>query len=464
MATLHASGNLSLRDAPAAEEQQRSYARHVNPIWVKLLDALGMNVQYTHCSGSELYTADGRTILDCLSGYCVHNVGHNHPHVVSELVAELQSQSTAMIQSNVVEKAGALAKLLCQLAGGKVSKAFFCSSGSEGIEAVIKFARAHTGKTDLIYAAGAFHGLTCGALSLMGSDFWRESFGPMLSGTHEVPFGELLPLAKLLAGKKIAAVILEPIQAEAGIVLPPLGYLAEVQRLCHKHGALFVLDEVQTGMGRTGTFLAAQRYGVDPDMIVMAKALSGGLVPSAALLMSDEIYKSVFHSLRRAFIHTSTFSENSLAMRAGIATIEVIKRERLSERADSLGIEFRELLRDVLNPYEMVKEVRGEGMLTGIEFQAPRTLSMRMSFEAFKTIHPGLFGQILVMRLFKDKNILTQICGNNFMVLKVAPPLTVSEAQLEYCAESIRSVVETVHSSSVFWIDALNLGRRAMSA
>jgi ornithine--oxo-acid transaminase len=448
---------------PASDEVRRSYAQHVNPVWVKLLDALGMNVQYTHASGAELYTRQGRTILDCLSGYCVHNVGHNHPHVVSELVAELQSQSTSMIQSNVVEKAGALASILCQEAGGNISKVFFCSSGSEGIEAVIKFARAHTGRTDLVYAAGAFHGLTCGALSLMGSAFWREGFGPMLGGTHEVPFADLPAIEKLLVSKKIAAVILEPIQAEAGIVLPPASYLAGVQTLCHKHGALFVLDEVQTGMGRTGTFLAGQRYGVDPDMIVMAKALSGGLVPCAAVLMSGEISKSVFHSLRRAFIHTSTFSANSLAMRAGIATIEVIKRERLSERADSLGAEFRERLREVLKPYEMVKYVRGEGMLTGIEFQAPRSLSMRMSFEAFKAVHAGLFGQILVMRLFKDKDILTQICGNNFMVLKVAPPLTVSEAQLNYCVESIRSVVETVHSSRAFWIDALNLGRRAMS-
>ncbi|WP_260706605.1 aspartate aminotransferase family protein [Edaphobacter flagellatus] len=455
--------NYDRRQLFSQSEQQRSYAQHVNPIWVKLLDALGMNVQYTHCSGSELYTRDGRTILDCLSGYCVHNVGHNHPHVVAELVAELQSQSPAMLQSNVVEKAGALARILCENASGKVSKAFFCSSGSEGIEAVIKFARAHTGRTDLIYAAGAFHGLTCGALSLMGSDFWRESFGPMLDGTHEVPFGDLSAIEKLLVTKKIAAVILEPIQAEAGILLPPADYLPGVQKLCQKHGALFVLDEVQTGMGRTGTFLAGQRYGVAPDMIVMAKALSGGLVPCASVLMTEEIYKSVFHSLRRAFIHTSTFSENSLAMCAGIATVEVLQNEGLIERANSLGMEFRDQLRTALGPYEMVKEVRGEGMLTGIEFRAPRSLSMRISFEAFKAVHPGLFGQVLVMRMFNDKDILAQICGNNFMVLKVAPPLTVTESQLKYCVESIRSVIETVHSSSVFWVDALNLGRRAMS-
>jgi ornithine--oxo-acid transaminase len=205
------------------------------------------------------------------------NVGHNHPFVVAELVSELQSQSPTMLQSNVVMEAGALARTLCENAGGKVSKVFFCSSGSEGVEAVIKFARAHTGRTDLVYAAGAFHGLTSGALSLMGSDFWRESFGPMLGGTHEVSFGDLVAIEKLLLTKTIAAVILEPIQAEAGIVLPLAGYLSGVQRLCQRYGTLFILDEVQTGMGRTGTFLAGQRYEVEPDMIVMVRPLAEDL-------------------------------------------------------------------------------------------------------------------------------------------------------------------------------------------
>jgi ornithine--oxo-acid transaminase len=444
-------------------EDYGSYANYVNPTWVKLLDALGMNVQYTHCSGSELYTADGRTILDCLSGNCVHNVGHNHPFVVAELVTELQCQSPAVLQSHIVKEAGLLAQTLCENAGGKVSKIFFCTSGSEGVEAAIKFARAHTGRTDLVYAARGFHGLTCGALSLMGSDFWRDGFGPMLSGTHKVAFGDLVGLEKQLATKTIAAVVLEPIQAEGGIVLPPADYLVGVQKLCRTYGTLLVLDEVQTGMGRTGTFLAGQRYGVEPDMIIMAEALSGGLVPCGAVLMTDQIYKSVFHSLRRAFIHKSTFGENSLAMLAGLATMDVLQRERLMPRAESLGNEFREHLQAALTPYEMVKEIRGQGMLSGIEFQAPGNLAMRMSFEAFKAIDPGLFGQLVVTRLFNDTNILTQICGNNFMVLKLAPPLTISEQQLHCCVDSIRSVMETVHSKT-FWSEAIGLARRAMSA
>ena len=270
------------RPDPVEINGKQLYRQYVNPTWAKLLDVLGMNVRYARSNGAELYTEDGRMILDCLSGHCVHNAGHNHPDIVAALMAELQSQTPTMLQANAAESAGELASQLCERAGGKVSKAFFCNSSNEGMEAVIKFARAHTGRRDLVYASGAFHGLTCGALSLMGSGFWREDFGPMLDGAHPVPFGNLAKLEKILKGSTIAAVVLEPIQAEAGIILPPAGYLAGVQKLCQKYETLFVLDEVQTGIARTGRFLAAELYNVQPDMIVLGNALSGGLVPMGA--------------------------------------------------------------------------------------------------------------------------------------------------------------------------------------
>ena len=447
--------------APEAEDQ-RSYAKYVNPIWVKLLDALGMNVPYTHCSGSELYTGDGRTILDCLSGYCVHNVGHNHPFVVAELVSELQSQSPAMLQSNVVMEAGALARTLCENAGGKVSKVFFCSSGSEGIEAVIKFARANTKRAGILYAKGAFHGLTCGALSLMGDPFWREGFGPLLPETEAIPFDDVEALETKLRTKKFAAFVVEPIQAEAGIRVPQGEYFRAVQALCRRYGTLLVLDEVQTGMYRTGPFLAAEHFGVDPDMVVLAKALSGGLVPVSAVLMTESIYDSVYGSLRRAIVHTSTFSENSLAMRAGLATLGVLESENLGRRASESGTWLRRRLSEALQSYEMVKEVRGEGLLLGIEFTAPRSLRLRAPFETFLRIHPAMFGQILVMRLFRDHGILTQICGNNFLVLKAAPPLVVTEDQMEEFVAAVADVVEMAHTSGAFWSEALGLARRAI--
>jgi len=439
-----------------------SYSEHVNPQWVRLLDLLEMNVRYERCLGTELFTDDGRRILDFLSGYCVHNAGHNHPAIIAALHEELESRGPAMIQTHVAERAGELGRKLCQLAGGRLSKVFFGSSGSEGVEAAIKFSRAHTGRAGLLYANGAFHGLTCGALSLMGDSFWREGFGPLLPETEAIPFDDLNALEQKLASKRFAAYIVEPIQSEAGIRVPSPEYFQKAQALCRRYGTLLVLDEVQTGMYRTGPFLASQRWNLDPDMVIMAKAMSGGLVPVSAVLMTEAIYHSVYGSLRRAIIHTSTFSENSLAMRAALATLEVLQDENLGPRGIESGAKLRSKLQDALGGYEMIKAIRGEGLLLGIEFRSPSSLRLRVPFEAFMHIHPAMFGQIVVMRLFRDSGILTQICGNNFMVLKVAPPLVVTDGQIDEFVAAITAVVELAHSSTSFWTEALGLARRAV--
>jgi ornithine--oxo-acid transaminase len=442
------------------------YSEHVNPQWVRLLNLLQMNVRYTHCAGVELFTEDGRRILDYLSGYCVHNMGHNHPAVVDALQRELAKSGPGMLQSHVPELAGELAERLTRRAGGRLNRAFFCSSGSEGVEAAIKFARAHTRREGLLYGERAFHGLTCGALSLMSDRFWSDGFGPMLPGTQALPVGrtsDLSALEKHLVTKKFAAFIVEPLQSEAGIRVFDAEYLRGAQELCRRYGTLFVLDEVQTGLYRIGEFLAAHHYGLDPDMVVLAKALSGGLIPVGALLMTDGVCNSVYSSLKRSIVHTSTFSENALAMRAGLATLDVLEREHLGERALVLGSELRRRLTEALAPFEMVRDVRGLGMLSGIEFAAPRSLRLRIAFESFRRIHAGMFGQVLVMRLFRDHGILTQICGNNFMVLKVAPPLVVSEEQLDEAVTAIRDVVELAHTSTSFWSEALGLARRAVN-
>jgi ornithine--oxo-acid transaminase len=451
--------------SPAVAEQ---YSAHVNPQWVRLLDVLQMNVSYERCAGAELFTTDGRRILDFLSGYCVLNTGHNHPRILAALRDELDRSGPAMLQSHVPENAGVLAERLCRGAAlpgapATLKKVFFCSSGSEGVEAAIKFARARTGRTGLLCAEGAFHGLTCGALSLMRDPYWTDGFGPLLPDTDAVPFGEIEPLEKKLATKRFAAYIVEPIQAEGGIRIPPEGYLQKAQELCRRYGTLFVLDEVQTGMYRTGPFLAAHRFGVAPDMVILAKALSGGLVPVGAVLMTDAVYDSVYDSFKRAIVHTSTYSENGLSMRAGLAALDVLESENLGDRGDRLGNLLRQQLRDKLSRFEMVKEIRGVGMLSGIEFRPPRSLRLRVPFEAFRRIHEGMFGQVLVMRLFRDHNILTQICGNNFMVLKVAPPLVATEAQLGEFTGAIEEVLELVHGSNVVWNEALGLARRVLN-
>ena len=438
------------------------YAARVNPQWSRLLSLLGMNVSYERCLGSELFTSSGRRILDFLSGYCVHNVGHNHAAVVDALREELARCGPVMLQSHVSELAGELAQRLCGLARGKLSKVFFANSGSEGVETAIKFARAYTGRDGLLCAERAFHGLTCGALSLMDGAYWRKGFGNLLPETAVVPFGDLHALERQLSSRKFAAFFVEPVQSEGGVRLTPPDYLPQAQDLCRRYGSLLVLDEVQTGMYRTGTFLAAHHFRVEPDMVVLAKALSGGLVPVSAVLMPEAVHASVFSSLGRAVVHASTFGENSLAMRAGLATLEVLQSEDLGRRAFEMGAELRRRLQIALAEFEMVKEVRGLGLLQGIEFTAPRRLGLRVSFEAFSKIHPAMFGQILVMRLFRDHGILTQVCGNDFMVLKVAPPLVVTEAQVEEFVGAVRTVVESAHSSGAFWSEALGLAGRAV--
>ncbi len=440
-----------------------TYAEHVNPQWVRLLDLLDMNVRYRQCKGTELFAENGDRYLDFLSGYCVHNTGHNHPHIVQALKQELDRCGPAMLQSHVPELAGELAERLCRLAGGGLNKVFFASSGSEGVETAIKFSRAATGRDALLYAEGAFHGLTCGALSLMDNGFWRSGFGPLLPQTEAIPFDDLPALESKLHTKKFAAYFVEPIQSEGGIKLPSPEYLRQAKSLCHQYGTLLVLDEVQTGMFRTGKFLAAHHYGVAADVVILAKALSGGLIPVAAVLMTDEVNEAVYSSLKRAIVHTSTFSENGLAMRAGLATLDVLENERLGERAAYLGDLLRGRLTEILAPFELFKATPGLGLLSGIEFQAPTSLSLRLPFRAFRAIHPGMFGQMLVMRLFRREKILTQVCGNNFMVLKSAPPLIVSEEQLQQFVAAVARVMTDVHESATFWTDALMLARRTVN-
>ena len=271
----------------------------------------------------------------------------------------------------------------------------------------------------------------------MSNEFWKAGFGPLLPDTEATPFGDVDALERQLATKRFAAFVLEPIQGESGVRLPPPGYLEKAQELCRRHGTLLALDEVQTGFHRTGPFLAAHHFGVEPNMVVLAKAISGGLIPCSAVLMSDAVCNSVYSSLQRAFIHTSTYSENSLAMRAGLTTLEILEDEQLGARATTQGDKLRRMLTERLSKYEMFSEVRGLGLLSALEFKPPRSQQQRAPFEAFHLIHPGRFGQVVVMQLFQDHGVLSQICGNDFMSLKVAPALIVTDEQMNHYVAAI---------------------------
>ena len=368
-----------------------------------------------------------------------------------------------MLQSHVSGLAGHLAEKLCTRAGGRVAKAFFACSGSEGVETVIKFARAHTKRSGILYAANGFHGLTCGALSLMSNEFWRDGFGPLLPETEATPFRRCRGARTPARDEALRGFRAGTDPGEGGVRLPPPDYLEKAQELCRRHGTLLALDEVQTGFYRTGPFLAAHHFGVEPDMVVLAKAISGGLIPCSAVLMSDEVCNSIYSSLQRAFVHTSTYSENSLAMRAGLTTLDILEDEQLGARATAQGEKLRRMLTERLSKFEMVAEVRGLGLLSALEFKPPRSLLLRAPFEAFHVIHPGMLGQVVVMRLFKDHGVLSQICGNDFMSLKVAPPLIVTDAQMDHYVSAIEAVVGDMHGSPAFWSEPLGIARRVLA-
>jgi len=438
------------------------YAGLVNKQWVRLLDMLGMNVRYTKCLGTKLWTDTGDCYTDFLSGYSVQNVGHNHPDVAKALVAELALQSPLIVQNLVPPHAGVLASKLCYLAGGRLTRANFTNTGSEGVETAIKFARVHTGRSGILYSQGAFHGISYGAMSLMKGSMWVEDFGPFLPGTQDTPFLDLGKLEEHLKTGKYAAFITEVIQSEAGLRMAPPEAFQRAQELCRKYGTLLVIDEVQTGVFRTGTFLASRQVGIEPDMAILAKALGGGAMPVGAVLMSEEINSSVYKSLDRALINASTFGENTLSLRAAVATLEIIERENLAQNAIELGNLLRERVNDLVPRYEMLKGVRGMGLMNGIEFCRPRSLKLKVLHDSFKMLHPALLGQMLVRRMFHEGKVLTQSCGNNYMVLKACPALTANEEDIEIFIAALEKTLAAFQSGRGF-LEGLKIGKAALA-
>lgn len=439
------------------------YAEFVNPQWVRLIKSLSLDRRFIEARGAELRTEDGEVFLDLLGGYGVYNVGHNHPYVAQALIDEIRSLRPSMLQSHIPALAGELAARLVKLAGGRIGKVCFTNTGSEGVETAMKFARTFTRRDRILAAEGGFHGLTFGALSLMSNEWWRKGFGPLLAGVGMVPFGAVDALERELKTRQYAAFVVEPVQGESGVQLPPEGYLRAAAELCDRYGTMFVLDEVQSGMFRTGRFLAAQTYGVEPDLVVLAKALSGGFAPVGAVLMRDDVCKSVYSSVERSFVHASTFGENALSMRAGLATLDVMANEGLPARGVALGEQLRAKLRTAIGDSEMVKEVRGVGMFNTIEFGTPRSMALKLLMKGFGALHKGLFGQMCVRSLFLDSQVLTQMAGHNYMALKVLLPLVATDAQVDRAVTGIARLCETIaHDKAQFWGQGMSIGTKLL--
>src|SRR3984893_9043577 len=397
--------NLDVSEMFVDRQSQRSsmHARHLNEQLVRVLKTIGYDVGFQKGQGQYLFDRDGARYLDLLSGFGVFAIGRNHPALRAALKSVLDSDLPNLVQLDVSTLAGVLAERLLKYMP-YLDKVFFANSGAETVEAAIKFARGATGRPGIVYCTHAFHGLSYGALSLTD----------------------------------------DPIQGK-GVNMPTDEFLPGAAALCRKYGTLFIADEIQTGIGRTGRFLAVEHWNVEPDMVLLAKALSGGHVPVGALLTRKSIFDKIFNQMDRAVVHGSTFAKNDLAMAAGIATLEVIESEKLVEASAKRGAELRLALTRMVPGYELLKEVRGKGLMIGIEFGPPKSLRLKASWNVLETANKGLFCQLITVPLFKDHKILTQVSGHGSHTIKLLPPLTITDEDCNWIERAFDTVISDSH-------------------
>lgn len=425
-------------------EKYDLHERYLNGQIVKVLKTIGYDVSYTEARGPYLFDAQGNRYLDLLSGWGVFALGRNHPAVIEVLGDVLNGGLPHLVQMDVTVLAGLLAERLVARMPPGLDKIFFCNSGAEAVEGALKFARYATRRSKFVYVERGYHGLTYGPLSLNGMDEFRDGFGPLLPDCVRIPFDDLPALERALAGRDVAAFVVEPILGH-GVHIPSDEYLPGAAALCRKYGTLLVCDEVQTGLGRTGKFLAVEHWGVEPDMVCLAKALSAGFVPVGAVACRKRIFDAVFDRMDRAVVHGSTYSKNNLAMAAGLAVLEVLDSEKLIENAASVGQQIVDDLRPLVGRYEFLKDVRGKGMMIGLEFGKPESFKLKAAWKLLEVAHDSLFGQLITVPLFQKHRILSQIAGAHMHVVKFLPPLTIGQPDRRWITSACEQVIADAH-------------------
>lgn len=415
------------------------HKEYLNPSIVNLLSLIGFTKHYVKAEGCKVWDDEGNVYLDFLGGFGALNLGHNHPKVLEAI--EKVRHLPNLLQASLGAFAGVLAHNLAQIAPGKLQRSFFCNSGTEAVEGALKLARIATGKTKILAAENSFHGKTFGALSATGRDKYQNPFKPLVPDFYHFPFGDTIVVEKYLKKKDVAAVILEPIQGEGGIVVPPAGYLKSIRELCNKFDALLILDEVQTGFGRTGKMFACEHEQVEPDIMCLAKSLGGGIVPIGAYIATDTVWKKGYKGVEKATLHSSTFGGNTLACAVAIAAIEVILAENMIKNAQEMGRYLLTKLKEQMKNYPLVKDVRGKGLLIGMEFN---------QFEGFLNAISGGFvgkmaneytGSMVAGELLNKHNIITAYTLNNPNVIRFEPPLTIGKEEIDQLLNALRNIL-----------------------
>ncbi|NIY69678.1 aspartate aminotransferase family protein [Streptomyces malaysiensis] len=448
--------------AERASERYDLHTRHLNHQLPRMLHTIGFDKVYERAEGAYFWDDEGQDYLDMLAGFGVMGLGRHHPVVRKALHDVLDADLADLTRFDCQPLPGLLAERLLAHAP-HLDRVFFGNSGTEAVETALKFARFVTGKPRVLYCAHAFHGLTTGSLSVNGEDGFRKGFAPLLPDTA-IEMGDLDALERELARGDVAGFVVEPIQGK-GVHETPPGFLRAAQELLHRHKALLIVDEVQTGLGRTGDFFAYQHEdGVEPDLVCVAKALSGGYVPVGATLGKDWIFRRVYSSMDRVLVHSASFGSNAQAMAAGLAVLAVMEDEEVVVNARRTGELLRDRLAALVDRYELLHDVRGRGLMIGIEFGRPSSLGLRSRWAMLQTARKGLFAQMVVVPLLRRHRILTQVSGDHLEVIKLIPPLIIGEREVDRFVEAFTAVMDDAHEGGgLMWEFGRTLVKQAVA-
>ncbi|MBI1953251.1 MAG: aspartate aminotransferase family protein [Candidatus Omnitrophica bacterium] len=412
-------GSFPLSSQDIVEDTLTNYRRFINPSLALLMRVFSGGRVEARGQGVYVEDTEGRRYIDCLAGFGSISCGHAHPKIVAAVMEQLQllPASTKVFFNKPLAD---LSKLLAEITPGDLQYSFICNSGAEAVEGALKLAKLFTKRTEIVFMEGAFHGKTLGALSVSGRNLYKQPFKPLLPHVRQVPFGDIEALTTAVT-PNTAAVLLEPIQGEGGVNLSPEGYLQAAQAICQEAGALLIFDEVQTGFGRTGTLFECQQEGIVPDILVLAKALGGGVMPIGAFVATPRVWKAF---KRHPLLHTSTFGGNPLACRAAVATIRVILEEKLPDRAQKLGKIFISELEAIRRRFpRIIAAVRGKGLLIGVELQK----------EGYGlTIFPEMV----------RRGVIAAFTLNNPKVIRFEPPLVITEDQIRQVIQVFEHAVK----------------------
>jgi len=445
-------------------EQYALHKQYINTTLARVQTIIGFDKIYIRGEGSYLWDAGGNRYLDLLSGFGVFNLGRSHPVVKQAIQDILTVDRPNLVKMDCPLLAGLLAEELVHRMPPGLDAVFFANSGSDAVDTALKFARAATKRPRMLYLDHAFHGLTLSTLAVNGGKEFRKAFEPLMGGFDAVAMNDLGVLENQLRHRDVAAFIVEPIQGK-GVYIPAGSYLPEAQRLCRKYGSLFICDEVQVGMGRTGRFLCCEHWNLEPDIITLSKSLGGGYVPVSATITSHRVHDATFSCLDRCQVHSTTFGQNELAMAAGLATLRVLDEERLTERAATMGEKLLKGLAALQERYEMIADVRGKGLMIGIEFKAPRSLSLRAAWTAAEAARKGLFAQMVVMTLMREHRILTQVAGPDINIIKLLPSLIIGDEEVEMIVSAVDAVMaEAANLGGSVWAQSVQLVEHALES